>query len=44
MRRRVAEYYNFLGNSLMRGRRDEKFWEYHKKKLAEAVGSFSACA
>jgi len=39
--RRVAEYYNFLGVSLMRGRRDRKFWEYHQRKLTEAVGSFS---
>jgi len=37
----IAEYYNFLGVSLMRGRRDDKFWEYHKGKLAEAVGEFS---
>jgi glycosyltransferase involved in cell wall biosynthesis len=41
LHRRVAEYYNFLGVSFMRGRRDEKFWEYHKIKLAEAVGGFS---
>lgn len=40
-RRRVAEYYMFLGLSFMRGRRDKKFWEYHEKKLSEAVGGFS---
>jgi glycosyltransferase involved in cell wall biosynthesis len=34
----LAEYYNFLAVSLMRGRRDKKFWEHHKKKLNETVG------
>lgn len=36
--RLVAEYYNFLAVSVMRGRRDKKFWDYHKKKLNETVG------
>jgi hypothetical protein len=31
-------YYNFLAVSLIRGRRDKKFWDYHKRKLTEAVG------
>jgi len=34
----VREYYNFLAVSFIRGRRDKKFWEYHKRKLREAVG------
>jgi glycosyltransferase involved in cell wall biosynthesis len=34
----LTEYYNFLAVSLMRGRRDKKFWEHHKKKLNETVG------
>jgi glycosyltransferase involved in cell wall biosynthesis len=36
--RLLAEYYNFLAVSVMRGRRDKKFWDYHKRKLNEAVG------
>jgi hypothetical protein len=36
--RLLAEYYNFLAVSLMQGRRDKKFWDYHKRKLTEAVG------
>jgi glycosyltransferase involved in cell wall biosynthesis len=38
LHRSLCEYYNFLAVSLMRGRHDRKFWEYHKSKLAEAVG------
>ena len=34
----LDEYYNFLAVSLMRGRRDRKFWDYQKRKLNEAVG------
>jgi glycosyltransferase involved in cell wall biosynthesis len=34
----LNEYYNFLAVSFMRGRRDKKFWEYHKLKLNETVG------
>lgn len=41
LRRGVYEYYNFLAVSLMRGRRDAKFWEYHKRKLNEAGVGFS---
>jgi hypothetical protein len=36
--RLLAEYYNFLAVSLMRGRRDTKFWSYQKRKLTETVG------
>jgi hypothetical protein len=39
--RRVAEYYNFLGVSLTRRRRDKKFWDYHRRKLVEAGVGFS---
>jgi glycosyltransferase involved in cell wall biosynthesis len=35
--RLLAEYYNFLAVSFIRGRRDNKFWDYHKKKLNESV-------
>jgi len=31
-------YYNFLAVSVLRGRRDKKFWDYHKRKLTETVG------
>jgi len=41
LHQRVSEYYNFLGVSLMRGRRDEKFWNYHKRKLIDASVGFS---
>jgi glycosyltransferase involved in cell wall biosynthesis len=37
----VSKYYNFLAVSLMRGRRDRKFWDYHKRKLTEAGPGFS---
>jgi glycosyltransferase involved in cell wall biosynthesis len=36
--RHVAQYYNFLAVSLMRGRFDRKFWDFHKRKLTEEVG------
>jgi glycosyltransferase involved in cell wall biosynthesis len=36
--RLVAKYYNFLGVNLLRGRRDKKFWSFHKGKLSETVG------
>jgi glycosyltransferase involved in cell wall biosynthesis len=36
--RLLAQYYNFLAVSLLRGRRDKKFWDYHRKKLSETVG------
>jgi glycosyltransferase involved in cell wall biosynthesis len=41
LRRGVYEYYNFLAVSLMRGRRDSKFWDYHKRKLNDAGVGFS---
>jgi glycosyltransferase involved in cell wall biosynthesis len=34
----LAEYYNFLAVSAMRGRRDKRFWSYQKQKLNETVG------
>jgi glycosyltransferase involved in cell wall biosynthesis len=37
-RRVLAEYYNFLAVSAIRGKRDRKFWSYHKTKLNETVG------
>jgi glycosyltransferase involved in cell wall biosynthesis len=36
--RLLAEYYNFLAVSLIRSRRDKKFWEFHVNKLNETVG------
>lgn len=36
--RLLGEYYNFLAVSVMRGRRDKRFWEYQKGKLNETVG------
>lgn len=36
--RLLAEYYNFLAVSVMRGRHDKKFWNYQKRKLNETVG------
>jgi glycosyltransferase involved in cell wall biosynthesis len=41
LRQHAAKYYNFLAVSLMRGRRDSKFWDYHKRKLTEAGIGFS---
>ena len=41
LHRLIKEYYNFLAVTLMRGRRDKKFWEYHKRKLTEAGAGFS---
>jgi len=37
----LKSYYNFLAVSLMRGRRDRKFWDYHRGKLTATVGVFS---
>jgi glycosyltransferase involved in cell wall biosynthesis len=37
---RLAEYYESLAGSLVRGR-DKNYWEYHKRKLAEAGVGFS---
>jgi|ERR1700761_159357 len=36
--RLLTEYYNFLAVSLLKGRRDKKFWDYHRNKLAEILG------
>jgi glycosyltransferase involved in cell wall biosynthesis len=36
--RLLSGYYNFLAVSLLRGRRDKKFWDFHKQKLNERVG------
>jgi glycosyltransferase involved in cell wall biosynthesis len=36
LRRDIGEYYNFLAVSWMRGQRDRKFWDYHRRKLGEA--------
>ncbi len=36
--RLLDNYYNFLAVSVMRGRRDQKFWDFHKRKLNETVG------
>lgn len=38
LERLLREYYNCLAVSLMRGRRDAKFWDFHKRKLSETVG------
>ncbi len=37
----LSEYYNYLAVSAIRGRRDKKFWELHKRKLGEAGVVFS---
>jgi hypothetical protein len=37
----TAEYYNLLAVSILRGRRDKRFWHYHKRKLAESNVGFS---
>ena len=38
LKQHLAEYYNFLAVSVMRGRRDPKLWAFHKGKLNETVG------
>jgi glycosyltransferase involved in cell wall biosynthesis len=40
LRKHVSVYYRFLGKSLVFSR-DKKFWDYHKKKLAECGIGFS---
>jgi glycosyltransferase involved in cell wall biosynthesis len=37
--RHLAEYYRFLGKSLMLGR-EKQFWDYHKGELTKASGGF----
>lgn len=38
MDRLLTDYYNFLAVSLMRGRRDARFWSYQEQQLRETVG------
>jgi hypothetical protein len=38
VKRHLLEYYNFLAVSAIRGRRDPKLWNFHKRKLSETVG------
>jgi glycosyltransferase involved in cell wall biosynthesis len=37
----LNEYYNFLAVSLLKGRLDTEFWDYHKQRLAKAEVEFS---
>ena len=37
----LNEYYNYLVVSLLKGRRDAEFWDYHRHKLAKAGVTFS---
>jgi glycosyltransferase involved in cell wall biosynthesis len=37
----ISEYYNYLAISLVMGRRDPEFWNYHRRKLEEAGVRFS---
>jgi glycosyltransferase involved in cell wall biosynthesis len=37
----TAEYYNLLAVTLLRGRGNRGFWEYHKRKLVESGVGFS---
>jgi hypothetical protein len=37
----LDEYYNYLGLSVLRGRKDEDFWQLHRNKLAESGVQFS---
>jgi glycosyltransferase involved in cell wall biosynthesis len=34
-KRLLAEYYNLLAVNLLRGRRDQAFWQFHREKLNE---------
>lgn len=36
LKRKMSEYYSFLGRSVMIGRRDKTFWTYHKAHMARA--------
>jgi glycosyltransferase involved in cell wall biosynthesis len=38
LERHLTKYYNFLAVSLMRGRREKEFWDFHRKKLNETIG------
>jgi len=37
----LAGYYDFLAKSMIKGRRDKKFWDFHKSKLNELGGGYS---
>jgi len=37
----TGTYYNYLAVSVLRGRRDTRFWKYHRKKLTESGVGFS---
>ncbi|MEJ1963983.1 MAG: glycosyltransferase family 2 protein [Gammaproteobacteria bacterium] len=41
LNRLLSEYYNFLAVRLVQGRRDERFWQLHKRKFADAGIRFS---
>lgn len=41
LRRIVSDYYTFLAVSLLLGRRDREFWDYHRRKLRESGVGFS---
>ena len=41
VRRSIAEYYKYLAGSAVRGR-DKKFWEFHRKALADVGEGFSS--
>ncbi len=38
----VSKYYSLLAARLLHGRRDSKFWDYHKRKLKEAGLEFKS--
>jgi hypothetical protein len=38
---RLKEYYNFLAVSVLKGRRERRFWQYHRRKLNESGLGFS---
>jgi glycosyltransferase involved in cell wall biosynthesis len=40
-KRFMSSYYNFLAVRALQGRRDDKFWKYHRKKLVDAGVGFS---
>jgi glycosyltransferase involved in cell wall biosynthesis len=40
-KRFMSSYYNFLAVRALQGRRDDKFWKYHRKKLVDAGLGFS---
>jgi len=37
----LAGYYDFLAKSMLKGRHDKKFWDFHKSKLNELGGGYS---